>query len=693
MKLEIYFVLIIIFFLHIGNVVLGQDKAIFFLSGDTLDRYQQIEIDGNWKYHPGNDHAETGWAQPGFDDSEWEIINSETFLNNRHKEISWFRFILEIDSTLWRVPLGLTIKYVGYVEVFLDGNLLKYSDKTGASREDKIFYIARNPKTISFAAPLSAINGRSRHLVAIRYSNFLVNKPEWSGSHSSCRFYIVNLKTMNDNWSNTVRKATFHQMLLIGVFLTFALLHLFLFWFYPKFRANIYFAQLAISSALLVFFNFQQYFITNPGNYILNQRLIYIAGTLFMLSSMRFTYSVTYVRLPRIFIFYLLIGFCLTFWSWFKPFIVYEYLVVFWLFGIVEIGRAIFISFIKKKEEILVGSWILGIGAMPLLLVGAYYFFIGLGLLPVLWKFLIFPTPYYAILSLMISMSVFLALNFARINKSLEEQIVQIEALSQKTLRQEIKRVELEAENSRKSKELEEARQLQLSMLPKCIDEIPGFDICFHMQTATEVGGDYYDYHLADDGTLTVAIGDATGHGMKAGTMVSVIKSLFIAEASQTDILSFFKKCTQTIKQMRLGNLYMAMMLIKIKDHKMTASSAGIPPIYIYRSETKSVEEIVIKGMPLGGPASFPYKQRETNLAPGDTVLLMSDGFAELFNDKDEMLDYSRVKKIFKEAAERSADEIVAHLFKAGERWSNGRPQDDDITFVVLKVKHNTDLL
>ncbi len=133
----------------------------------------------------------------------------------------------------------------------------------------------------------------------------------------------------------------------------------------------------------------------------------------------------------------------------------------------------------------------------------------------------------------------------------------------------------------------------------------------------------------------------------------------------------------------------MAMMLIKIKDHKMTASSAGIPPIYIYRSEAKSVDEILIKGMPLGGPASFPYKQIETNLAPGDTVLLMSDGFPELFNDKDEMLDYPRVKEIFKEAADRSADEIVAHLLKAGERWSNGRPQDDDITFVVLKVKQN----
>ena len=172
--------------------------------------------------------------------------------------------------------------------------------------------------------------------------------------------------------------------------------------------------------------------------------------------------------------------------------------------------------------------------------------------------------------------------------------------------------------------------------------------------------------------------------------MVSVIKSLFIAEASQTDILAFFKKCTQTIKQMHLGNLYMAMMLIKIKDYRMTASSAGMPPIYIYRSETKSVEEIVIKGLPLGGP-TFTYKKRETNLAPGDTVLLLSDGFPELFNDKDEMLDYPRIKEIFKETADKSADEIIAHLNEAGEKWSKSRPQDDDITFVVLKVKQNRD--
>ncbi|MEE9169375.1 MAG: SpoIIE family protein phosphatase [bacterium] len=266
---------------------------------------------------------------------------------------------------------------------------------------------------------------------------------------------------------------------------------------------------------------------------------------------------------------------------------------------------------------------------------------------------------------------------------------MQVKELSEKAIRQERERARLEAENARKTQELEEARQLQLSMLPKELPQLPHLEIAVFMKTATEVGGDYYDFHLADNGTLTVAIGDATGHGMKAGTMVASMKSLFGTYDESSDIPRFFNKCSNIIKRMKLGNLYMAMLLVRISGHKMIASDAGMPPILIYRSKTGTIEEMVIKGMPLGGPASFPYKQRETSLAPGDTVLLMSDGFPELFNDKDEMLDYPRIKEIFKETAERSADEIIAHLNEAGEKWSNGRPQDDDITFVVLKVKQN----
>ncbi|MCK7523473.1 MAG: hypothetical protein MZV64_40370 [Ignavibacteriales bacterium] len=89
------------------------------------------------------------------------------------------------------------------------------------------------------------------------------------------------------------------------------------------------------------------------------------------------------------------------------------------------------------------------------------------------------------------------------------------------------KSAELNNEYVRKSNELESARQIQLSMLPQALPEHPELEIAVTMQTASEIGGDYYDFHLAEDNTLTFAIGDATGHGAKAGAMVTAIKTLF----------------------------------------------------------------------------------------------------------------------------------------------------------------------
>jgi ligand-binding sensor domain-containing protein len=157
-----------------------------------------------------------------------------------------------------------------------------------------------------------------------------------------------------------------------------------------------------------------------------------------------------------------------------------------------------------------------------------------------------------------------------------------------------------EAENERKTKELEEARELQLSMLPKDLPNLPNLDIAVYMQTATEVGGDYYDFHVGMDGTLTVVVGDATGHGMKAGTMVTTTKSLFNILAPNPDILSTFSEISRVIKGMKFHQLSMCLMLLKIKGNELSVSSAAMPPALIYRKKNQAIEEIFMKGMPLG---------------------------------------------------------------------------------------------
>ncbi|MCJ7802558.1 MAG: SpoIIE family protein phosphatase [Candidatus Marinimicrobia bacterium] len=244
-----------------------------------------------------------------------------------------------------------------------------------------------------------------------------------------------------------------------------------------------------------------------------------------------------------------------------------------------------------------------------------------------------------------------------------------------------------ETENERKSKELEEARQLQLSMLPKVLPQLPHLDIAVYMKTATEVGGDYYDFNVAMDGTLTVVLGDATGHGMRAGTMVTSAKTLFNSYAANPDILFTFKEMTRCIKQMQFQSLAMSMTMLKIQNNKLMMSAAGMPPVYLYRNKHKILEEHLMEGMPLGTMDNFPYELKEVELFKGDTLLLMSDGFPELHNQDREMFGYKRARNSFEEVAEKEPEEIISYLQKEGTRWANDKDPDDDVTFVVIKIK------
>jgi serine phosphatase RsbU (regulator of sigma subunit) len=259
--------------------------------------------------------------------------------------------------------------------------------------------------------------------------------------------------------------------------------------------------------------------------------------------------------------------------------------------------------------------------------------------------------------------------------------------LIERTIEDARRRQELEAENEQRAKELEGARQLQLSMLPKQIPQLPHLEIAAYMSPATEVGGDYYDFHLADDGTLTVAVGDATGHGLKAGTVVTAMKSLFHCYAGEPELIPVLNQSSRVLKKMNLRSLFMGLTVVKLNGRRLKISSAGMPPALVYRANEGTVEEVLIKAVPLGSVSNYSYRERELSLSCGDVVVLMSDGLPERFNRDGEMFDYSRTKQALAEAAARSSREIIEHFVRAGEGWANGRPQDDDMTFVVLKVK------
>ncbi len=268
-----------------------------------------------------------------------------------------------------------------------------------------------------------------------------------------------------------------------------------------------------------------------------------------------------------------------------------------------------------------------------------------------------------------------------------QEAQLQAEAAELRVKAAEAQAQVLQAENDRQTRELEDARALQLSMLPKSLPDHPDFEIAAYMSTATEVGGDYYDFDVAPDGTLTIAIGDATGHGTRAGTMVTATKVLFNTLASERDSLRVLEKSTRVIKRLNLHNLFMALALAKVRGRHLEIAGAGMPPTLIRRAASGRVEELELNGAPLGSFSDFPYSSASAELEPGDTVLMMSDGLPETLDPDGEVFGYERVGTTLRDAGSLAPQAVIEYLSSKAADWADGRPADDDLTLVALRLR------
>jgi hypothetical protein len=246
---------------------------------------------------------------------------------------------------------------------------------------------------------------------------------------------------------------------------------------------------------------------------------------------------------------------------------------------------------------------------------------------------------------------------------------------------------ELAREHARKSDELEAVRRIQLSLLPEHPPQFPGYEFGFYMSAATEIGGDYYDYCVSDDGSLTLAIGDATGHGARASAMVTATKLLFTNRGPQLPPAAFLREASRSLRLMRLRQLYMAFAVARVSNGTVTLAGAGIPPALLVRAGTGVIEQTSLKGLPLGSPVAYDYVEQVVSLDPGDTLVLMSDGLPERANTTRELLGDEAIMYVLRRHGHEAPDALIQHLLDAGDAWSDGTPQNDDITLVVLRCR------
>jgi len=246
---------------------------------------------------------------------------------------------------------------------------------------------------------------------------------------------------------------------------------------------------------------------------------------------------------------------------------------------------------------------------------------------------------------------------------------------------------ELAGEYKRTADELAAARSLQLAMLPEELPNHPAIELDVLMSTAAEVGGDYYDFVVREDGTLVFAIGDATGHGSRAGALVTATKLLFSAYATKDEPAHFLQRASRILRSMRIPGLYMALAIGSICRRTLVIAGAGLPPAFLYRVQERRMEHITLKGVPLGSPFDVQYETQSVRLSEGDVVVLMSDGFTELVDEQGSMLEPERIAQEIEMVAEEGPRKIITHLAQRAAVWRGNAPLRDDLTVVVLKVK------
>ena len=648
-----------------------------------LPQRNPLVLDNLWKYHAGDN---PDWKNLAFDDSQW--VQTDSYLNwtkssdPKWENTGWFRFHFYADSSVWNSTLAFSLSQLGASEIYYNGKLLFSCGNVGTSAES--FKPLQNRKWMEIR-----IDPQYNQLFAVRYANYKWKEQINIGFTPGFALYLKDMKTILYSVQENLGGFITNQITFTLIPLILFFLHLFLFIFYPKQRQNLFYALSLLGFAGITYFGYQKSIAIIPDTIILFYQLNEVSITFAVFFGLLTSYAIDYIKFPKRWWAFLLFFVILTFWGFLHP--VDSGTLNFIFFGLVAVD-IIFSAFKVTGKKNFRGSWIIFMGLIILVMFVTYQVLIDFNLLPI--PFGINQVFVYGMLALVISMSLYLSYNFSYINKDLEKQLYNVKLLSEKTLEQErtadklqLERRILDVENDRKSKELESAKELQLSLLPLKIPAIEHIDISCYMETAAEVGGDYYDFFRSDDNTLTTIIGDATGHGLKAGNMVIVTKGLLNIFSANEEIDEILKKSNHAIKKMNLKILTMCLAILKINKNKVQYSSAGMPPLLVYREKTNSVEQIILKAMPLGAFFDFPYQKTTFEISKGDILLMVSDGLTELFNQKQETLGIEKVSEFLKKSAGNTADEIIQSIRLQSKSWSADSPLHDDLTIVALKFK------
>jgi sigma-B regulation protein RsbU (phosphoserine phosphatase) len=239
-------------------------------------------------------------------------------------------------------------------------------------------------------------------------------------------------------------------------------------------------------------------------------------------------------------------------------------------------------------------------------------------------------------------------------------------------------------------RELTAAREIQKSLLPKELPEMPGIDVAARSSPALEVGGDYYDFIPLGDGHVEMVLADVSGKGLGAALLAAMGKGVLYSEVTRTQSpKAVVADTNRIIRQYLQRKSFITLLLALIDTQRRTlnVSCAGHCPPIVYKERRHVAEWLHVRGAALNFMDDLQCEEAELNLETGDVYVFFSDGITEAANAKGELFGDERLKSLVETTHERKASEILDSILTGVNLFSTGAKQSDDQTVVVLKVK------
>ena len=255
-------------------------------------------------------------------------------------------------------------------------------------------------------------------------------------------------------------------------------------------------------------------------------------------------------------------------------------------------------------------------------------------------------------------------------------------------------RAQLAAQLLALNNEIEMARQIQLSILPHSIPELPGLEIAARFLPMTTVAGDFYDFIRIDDQHIGILIADVSGHGLPSALIASMLQ---VALKGQSHHASEPAKVLAGLNVALCGKFAQnfvtaAYIYMDLENHMLRYSGAGHPPLLQWRNSAGKTGQILENGLVLGIVEEAAYETLEFPLEPRDRHVLYTDGVLEAANSRGEQYGTERFMRFMDSnrtlGTKSFADASVAEIAK----WtgpSGDQSQQDDITLLVIDYKNH----